>query len=113
MVSMTSNGETVFVCLPCMPEFTAALFAVNGIPGLMFDFAEAETEDADAAVFDQAPAEPEAVPEGPGVLELVEKKEGPQAVANGRAAARKRAAHPVDDGQGENFETSEAADVTS
>ncbi len=98
LVSLTSTGDTVFLCLVCTPPWVEALFSAAGLPPIVFEMADqaaGEAEDAAEAPqpLQERPATHQ-VPDpewddvqppqngaggrldGPGLLEQVERADG-------------------------------------
>lgn len=102
MLSLIATGDTARLCLLCMPPYVGALWEMGGLPSLVFDVADqaageaggidadlsgdpgtARMADLDPPLPDDEPdadGEDEATPEGPGVIELMERKDGPYRV---------------------------------
>lgn len=102
VLGLTATGDQAFLCLLCLPPYVGALWESSGLPTLVFDVADQEAGEAggvdvdlsgdpggvnvtayDPPLPDDEPdsdGEDEATPEEPGVIELMERKEGRQAV---------------------------------
>lgn len=69
LVSLTSSGDTVYLCAWCLPPWVQAYWAAADLPPLVFDVddqAVAEAPPAEGEQFPDDPPEPAPVPARPG-----------------------------------------------
>jgi hypothetical protein len=133
LVSLTSSGDTVFLCLVCTPFWVQALFETAGLPSLVFEMADqAAGEVEEAASGPSGAVEPrnagtptpdvfdddwgpsggsEAAPVGPGLLEQMDRDGDRLPVKpNGSRGRQKAPAGAVEGGRVEE-DASDASDV--
>lgn len=65
LVSLTSNGESEFVCLICMPFRVAEYYQAAGLPRLVFDVTDADAEAAGVGPAAARPDTPQDAADGP------------------------------------------------
>jgi hypothetical protein len=91
ILSLVGSGDSVWLCIFCLPGYTQAMWEAADLPALTFDIDDQQLGESDLADTGEAGQTPSEAPQEPGALEVAERLDGAVAPASGDRGPHKRA----------------------